>query len=100
MTVKENVADNLLAQIEAHLKECNDAEKALRAQAKALRKAAKRGDDVEYDTIQAAIYAFGSAARWFLHPIAPQRFPSPSLESDERLGRHRKGGEAEPTGVV
>lgn len=65
------VVDTYLAQIRANIKECDDAKKILESEMKRLKRSDRRHENLDFDTIQACAYAFGSAARWFLHPLAP-----------------------------
>jgi hypothetical protein len=93
----QSMVDNYLAQIEANLKACDDAKDVLKAEMKRLKRSARKSEQLNFDNIQACAYAFGSAARWFLHPMAPNRDSSASLSTDTGVGRK---GEHPTDGVI
>lgn len=96
----EQIKSDYLDTIKSNLDEVDAAREKLDA---AVADAGSAEGQPDYDTLQAAMYEFGSAARYFLSTRAPLRYPSPSLSTEPGtpgLGRVLKPGEKLQDGVV
>lgn len=99
----EQVANDYIHTVESNLGNVDSARIKLDAALADAKEAGLSGDAPDYNALQAAMYEFGSAARYFLSARAPLRYPSPSLSTEPGtpgLGRDLQPGETRQGGVV